>query len=294
MSARTGGRVDLNRRNAIFHAMATTLLILALFYKWFALDDRYAVFLYNHMHAQPFDDVTVGRYWMTGLVAGGVIMLLYIAVSFSLARFVDNYRAPAWWRVWLWCTAPIAIGITVITMTQNSPTMPASITVEIVIVALIGLALALTPGALAAHRPRELVWLAAYGVGLVPPLLLLRAVELPARGLSVSEFAAHAFAIGGVLTGIVWLSVLSAARAWGRDPAPGVGQIFVAGLCWSYLVLPLAHYIFATPSDFKYITTSDNFFAYAPEIQIAAWIVAGILAVGAAKLGNKIKFGGSK
>jgi hypothetical protein len=164
----------------------------------------------------------------------------------------------------------------------------------IVVVSLIGLALALTPGALAAHRPRELVWLAAYGVGLVPPLLLLRAIELPARGLSVSVLAANVFAIASIVVGIVWLSGLSAARAWWRDPAPSVGAIFIAGLCWSYLVLPLAHYIFATPSDFRYITTVNNFFAYAPEIQIAAWIVAGILAVGAAKLGNKVKFGGSK
>lgn len=48
----------------ILHALPITAFILTLIYKWFALDDRYAIFLYDHMQAQPFDDVTIGRYWM--------------------------------------------------------------------------------------------------------------------------------------------------------------------------------------------------------------------------------------
>ena len=39
------------------HAAPITLFILALFYKWFALDDHYAVFLYGHLNATPFDEL---------------------------------------------------------------------------------------------------------------------------------------------------------------------------------------------------------------------------------------------
>jgi hypothetical protein len=109
----------------------------------------------------------------------------------------------------------------------------------------------------------------------------------------VSVFTANAFAIASIAGGIVWLGALSIVRAWRHKSPPSAGAILCAGLCWSYLVLPLAHYIFATPANIKYITTSSNFFAYAPEIQMATWVVAGILAIGA-RLGNKIKSGGSE
>ena len=267
-----------------FHVLPITAFILALIYKWFALDDRYAIFLYGHMQATPFDEVTIGRYWMSGLVASAIVMLLYIAANFSLARVEKNYRAPEWWRVWLWCAAPLAIGIVLITTTQNSPTMPLSIAVAIALATLIGLALALMPGALAAHRPRELMWSAIDGLALVPILLLLRAIELPSRGLSVSIVTVYLFEIGSIMGGGMWLASTNFFRAMRQIPSQGTAQILIAGLCWSYLVLPLAHHIFATPPDFKYITTSYNFFAYDFTLQVLSFGVAGVLALGATQL----------
>lgn len=270
------------------HAVPITLFILALFYKWFALDDRYAIFLYGHMNATPFDEVTIGRYWMSGLVASAVVILLYITANFLLARIVKGYRVPEWWRVWLWCALPLAIGIVVITTTQNSPTMPLAIAVACAIAALIGLALALMPGELAAHRPCELLWVTVDGLGLVPPLLLMRAIELPSRGLAVSVLTAYAFEIGSIMAGVFWLVATNVFRAWRREPSPSARAVFIAGLCWSYLVLPLAHHIFFTPADFKYITTSYNFFAYDTVLQAATFIVAALLAVGATKLRDQL------
>jgi hypothetical protein len=107
----------------LFHTTSHTLFLLALFYKWFALDDRYAVFLYEHLGATPFDAVTTSRYLMAGLVACGAVMFLYLTLNFALARLVANYRAPVWTRVWATSALPLGIGIIWITTTQNAPTL---------------------------------------------------------------------------------------------------------------------------------------------------------------------------
>lgn len=282
-------------RQNVIYALSITIFILALIYKWFAVDDRYAVFLYNHMRAQPFDEVTVGRYWMSGFVASAIVMLLYIAANVWLARVVKNYRAPAWWRVWLWCAAPVAIGVWFITTTQNAPTMPPAIAAAIAFATLVGLALALMPGALAAHRPRELMWSAIDGLALVPILFLLRAIELPSRGLSINIVVVYVLEIGSIISSVVWLVATNFFRARRKIPSPSMTQILVAGLCWSYLGLPLAHYLLATPANFKYITTASNFFAYDPGIQIATWLIVIIVAVVTTNLRQRgLSFRGEK
>jgi hypothetical protein len=278
-------------RYTFVHALPITAFVLALFYKWFALDDRYAVFLYNHSlagPAGPFDDITTSRYWMAGLVASGAVMVLYIATNWLLGRIQRDYRAPAWWHVWLLCALPVVIGIPLITMTQNSPTMPLVLAAACVVATLTGLAFALMPGALAAHRPRDLVWIAVDGLGLVPPLLLLRALELPGMGLKVSMTIAIAGAIGGIALGAMWLGGMSILRAWQRKPSPGAVDIFVAGLCWSYLALPLGHYLIATPAQFKYITTASNFFAWNVPLRLATFVIAVALAIGAAQIRKRL------
>ena len=56
-----------------------TVFLLGLTYYWFAVADRYAVFLYEHLGATPFDAVTGSRYWMAGLIANGFVLVLYTA-----------------------------------------------------------------------------------------------------------------------------------------------------------------------------------------------------------------------
>ena len=68
-------------------------------------------------------------------------------------------------------------------MTVNWPTLPLFNAMECVPATLLGLALALAPGAWAARRHMALAWLTMDGFGLMPVLLLLWAIELPGRGL---------------------------------------------------------------------------------------------------------------
>ena len=269
---------------ALSHALPISLFVLGLFYYWFAIADRYAVFLYGHLGATPFDQVTSSRYWMAGLVASGALLVIYTAVNWLLGRLAilrhQTCRPPAWWRVWLVCVAPLTVGIPLITTTFNWPTLPPSLALACTVATLLGLALALWPGSLAALHPGELTWLAFDGVGLVPGLLLLLAIEVPRTGGIISVGAAWSIAIGSTIGGLIWLLIMTGLRRWRRKPVPSAGTLLAAGLCWSYLLLPLAHHLLATPPGYRYITTASNFFAFNMGIQLLAWFVTVALAIG--------------
>ena len=107
--------VDEGWGPALAAAVPISLFVLGLFYHWFAVADRYAIFLYGHSApgiplAQPFDAMTRSRYWMAGLVAAGAVMVIYTAFNWTLGRLAirrgQNYRPPAWWRVWACVRCP--------------------------------------------------------------------------------------------------------------------------------------------------------------------------------------------
>jgi hypothetical protein len=276
---------------AVVHAAPISFLILAAFYYWFAVADRYVIFLYAHLGAAAFDEVTSSRYWMSGLVASGALMVLYAGANWFVGRIAGwrhrDYQPPIWWRVWLLCMPPLAIGVPLITMTLNRPTLPASHAAACLFATLIGLALALTPGRSAAERPADLLWLALDGAGLMPSLLLLRAIELPGRGL-VGPIPAYAVASGGTFAGIVWLVVVTCLREWRHKSCPPAGALLVSGLSLSYLFMPLVHHLLATPPGYRYISTASNFFALDVRLQLTAFLVAAILAVGITQLRRRL------
>ncbi len=142
---------DSDWRLAFGYAVPVVGFVLGLFYQWFALANRCVIFLYGHMRARPFDRRTISRYWMAGLVASGMVMVLYAFWNWLLGRVaswheVFDYHPSEWWRVWLICALSVAVGILVITTTVNQPTLPADVAVWCVLATLIGLALALAPG----------------------------------------------------------------------------------------------------------------------------------------------------
>lgn len=277
-------------RRTLIEATLISLTILVLFYYWFAVADRYIIFLYGHSASgmpltQPFDALTSSRYWMAGLVAAGIVLVLYTAANWLggrlAARRGHTFATPDWRRVWALCVVPLAIGIPAITMTANTPTLPFPLAAACVVSTLAGLALALLPGRWAAQRPTDLVWLAVDGWGLIPILVLLRAIELPSRGLSVSPTLAWSVAIGSVIGGAIWLAIISVLRQWGGYAIPGAAAIFLSGLAQSYLLMPLVHYLTAGPRGFRYISNSVNFFATNLWLQLVAIATAMGLALAA-------------
>jgi hypothetical protein len=215
------------------------------------------------------------------------VMVAYTIANWLLGRIASRrglaHSPPVWWRVWALCAPALLIGIALITMTANRPTLPLANATACVVATLVGLALALMPGSLAAQRPRDLGWLALDGAGLMPALLLLRAIELPGRGL-VSTPVAFLAAVGGTLAGAIWLGAVTGLRVLRHRSPPGAGALFVSGLCLSYLLMPLAHHLLATPRGYRYISTASNFFAFDASIQLMAFAVAAALALGITRL----------
>jgi hypothetical protein len=166
---------------ACLHAAFVCLLVLGLFYDWFVVANRSVIFLYGHLGAAPFDKFTSGRYWMSGLVATGAVLILYTTANWVYGRMVGlrygTYYPPEWWQTWLLCVVPLGLGILTITMTLNWPTLPWPTALACVVATLLSLPLALAPSSLAAQHPAELGWRALYGMGLLPSLLLSRAIE---------------------------------------------------------------------------------------------------------------------
>lgn len=275
-------------RRPLGYAAAVSIVIFGLFYYWFGVANRYILFLYGHTAnnistTQPFDSHTASRHWMAGLVAAGIVLVLYTAASWLAGRIAarrgHSYEPPDWWRIWLLCVPLVGLGIPLMVMMVNTPTLPPSLAAACVVATLVGLAVALMPGRMAAERPDDLLWLAADGLGLVPPLLLLRVVELPGRGLSVSPAIVWTFAIGGTAVGFAWLVVMSLLRRWRRKATPGVGALVAAGLGLSFLMTPLLHYLVAGPPGYRYISNADNFLAHNLYLTLLSLVVTVGLAV---------------
>jgi len=273
---------------ALLFSIAISVFVLALFYYWFGVANRHVIFLYAHTtkgipRAEPFDEITRSRYWMAGLVAMGAVLVWYTALNWALGRIAAwrrrAYDAPDGRRVWLLCALPLAAGIPAITLTVNAPTLPPDLAAACAAAALIGLACALWPGAWAARRPRDLAWLALDGAGVMLPLLLMRAIELPGRGVFVSVPRAIVFSAGSVAAGSGWLGVMTVLRLWRRTALPGVEAVFAAGVCEGYLLLPLAHYVLGAPA-YRYISTASNFFAFDRVFQF--FVVATAVAISTA------------
>lgn len=272
-------------RQTVLHSAAITAVVGGLFWYWFVVADRYYIFLYNHLGATPFDNRTRSRYWMAGLVAAGMVLVGYVVCNWFVGRLAGvwhrTYIPPDWRGVWLLSTIGLGIIIPAITTTQNQPVLPFSLALACLFSTLAGLAIALPAGRVAAQQPSRLVWLSMAGWGLSPVLLLLRAVELPGIGMQ-PVLRAWSIAVGGTLVGAGWLAAVAwIARTRCRFTTLSV---LVAGLAWSFLLLPPAHYLLFTPPAYRYISVAANFFALHPAVQALSGLLAWLLAWGAVTL----------
>jgi len=278
----------------LLFAVPIVAFVIYLFYTWFAVLDRYFIFLYFHdmgpgFDTMPFGWVTTSRYWMSGLVASGAVMIPYMAVNLVLGRVVKTFSAPKWWRLWLLCAIPLLIAIPAIVMTVNDPVLPLINAVQVTVVTLIGLALAVMLGQVAAKRPMAYILLMIDGFGLACLLSsLIRFESYPhwlARG-STGVIYRH---LALVTVGIVLLVTMTAFYCWWRrTEIPNAASWFVAGLDITYLFLPLYHHLFwckdygswTDPDYFAYISDADNYFARSALLQISVWVAVALIALG--------------
>lgn len=277
-------------RVAFFYSLPVIIFTLGWFYYWFVLADRYTIFLYYHdmgalvPDTTPFSFVTASRYWMAGLVVNGGVLILYTMFSGILGWTVKRYRPPAWWRVWTICVVFLTFGIPVLTMNLNTPTLPFRNAVQVTAVTLIGLVLALIPGQWAVERPLALVLLGADGFGLMLILLNLVHLEKLGRWIARGNATWIWMMVIMLMVGLSWLGIMTILRVfWARKFTASGGDILLAGLCVSYLVMPLVHHVMGTDGYF-YITNSDNFFAQSLVMQVGVWLMSIGIAFGVARL----------
>ena len=294
--------LDAWRRELLF-ALPVVALVVYLFYTWFAVLDRYAIFLYFHdmgpeFDTTPFGRATVGRYWMSGLVASGAVLVPYSAINLFLGRCVKSYRAPTWWRLWILCAAPLSIAIPVIVMTVNDPVLPLVNAVQVSAALLVSLALAVSLGQYAAARPVTYVLLMIDGAGLAGILTSLRAAEHVVRGSS-SISSAMAYRIVAVLAASLGLiTVLTVTyclcrRTWMAGALPWL----TAGASIHYLFLPLYHHLcwckddgsWRDPDYFAYVPSADNYFPGSILFQIAIWAIVALVAVGITRVRLRLR-----
>jgi hypothetical protein len=231
----------------------------------------------------PFSAVTSSRYWMSGLVAAGAVMVLYALANWVLGRLINDYRAPVWWRVWLLCALPLLIGIPLITMTMKQPTLRLANAAYTTLATLIGLALALLPGAMAAERPGGLAWLALDGVALMLMLTSAVGLQYMRRWLATGATWRVSMMVFVFAIGVLSLLGITGLRIWRRTSVPSTPAVFTAGLCVAYLLMPLVHHLVYS-DGYYYITDSDNFFARNGALCLLAWLIAAALALGVTRL----------
>lgn len=287
--------------NALPYALPIVALVIFLYVRWFAVLDRYFIFLYYHQmgaghDTSPFGAVTASRYWMSGLVAAGAVMVLYLVVNGLLGR-IKGTRAPAWWRVWVLSAGPLLIAVPAIVMTVNDPVLPLLHAARIAAALTAGLALAVLPGRFVAELPGMALLLAIDGLGMAAVIGALRGVEYM-RGQGARQTLALAYLRVGLIAGVLAFAVVTAIYAWRRRAAiPGVGALLVAGADVYYLFLPLIHHVlFSTdqgtslgPGTFRYITDAENYFTRSLLLQLAIWLVVVALAWGVTRLRQAIR-----
>ena len=276
------------------HGVPVASVVLALYVRWFAVADRYIVFLYYHdmgprvPDTSPFSRVTSSRYWMAGLVGAGAALAFYSAASWAAERLVAGYVVPSWWRVWLLAGITLLIGIPVITMTFGEPVLPLLEAVQTTVAAIAGTAIACASGELAARRPRESVGLALDGLGIMVVLLGGSLIYYPLKRVGLShDDALRLLPFAGLLAATVWLAVVTLVRGWLRTPPSSGRALLTSGLAYAYLLMPLLHHIAFTDGYF-YITNSDNFFYPPWWRQLGAWLMAIGLAVGARNVRERL------
>ena len=266
----------------MLHGLPVTSLVLILLYYWFGVADRYVVFLYFHdmgpvvPDTSPFSRVTSSRYWMASLVASGLVLVLYTSMNWLAGRLRPHYAPPPWKYVWLACAPLFIIFIPAITMCLNMPVLSWSYATLVTVVALIGVALAIIPGSLAARRPWDLVWLAADGWGLA--LILTTLSQLDDIGRWVASGIDWRVLLSLVILafGVGWLLLLTAVRYWRGVFVGDFLALAIAAICVAYLCLPFMHHLLGTDGYF-YITDSDNFMAGSIGLQLVVWAISAFI-----------------
>ncbi len=256
-------------------SLIIALAVLILYAFWFYFLDRRLIFLYGHRHATPFDYDTVSRYWITGLVAGGVVFFVTVIFGLVSKRLHPN-TVPGWKQVWkntcLLLTAPVLAFL----LFAGKPPIPLLLSLWISGILFASLGVALYAGSFVTQRFGQSVWVFFDGLALATvfqlfPLFIDYGLR---RGASAFSIIAPAIII---VICVSWLYVMTYLYKRFGQSFNTPADVFLSGMTTAYLLLPLLHYLISRPNHVRYISNSANFFAGELWIQALAYTVAGVM-----------------
>lgn len=268
------------------YSIPICIIILALMYYWFAIEDRNSIFLYYHdMGAKvpdtsPFSFVTSSRYWMSGLVANGFVFLLYSFFTFIRLQFKGGFSQPDKLHVLYICAPILIVGTLIITMTMNEPVLPFNHALKVALANLIGLMIALYTAQITSknflHNVFQVIDGFAIGLMMNASTWLENIDTMPAWRVMVLLKIYMICFILIIITSVGYIKTRKSQK---------VHALFLYCLAIGYLFGSLFHYLFGTDGHY-YITNSDNFFTRNIAVQFIIWIFIFLLSYMIVKFRN--------
>jgi hypothetical protein len=252
----------------ILISIFVTIISLGAYYYIFGYADRKIIFLYEHLGLTPFDRMTTGRYWMTGLVLSGFLTILYLLTQLLL-KFTKKQEGISWRNIIKLIMIPLITGGILIIMTLGEPKLTFLIAISSVLALSIGIAVGFSVVDDLIKDIRKAIINLLFGFGLVPFLLLFRVLELPEKGIISMNISLLVIAIT-IVVGFFWLLMFYRIFKYNM---PRLINVIKGTIVIGYIGLPVIHYLIATPKGIPYITSSDNFFADSIILRITNWIL---------------------
>lgn len=255
------------------HSAFISALILGVYFLWFIFLDRRYIFLYGHRHSTPFDFGTASRYWMTALVTGGIVLIAYTIVNLIIKKFRHNYQLPDWKAVWKYSCLILTLPILIFLLFIGKPIIPILLSLWILSALLSALALALYASNFIVNNFRKSIWAFFDGLALMPILQLLPlSIEYGLRKSNPSILVIAPVVL--ILVGLFWFWIMTFFYKRFKQSYTSSINIYLSGLTFSYLLLPLLHYLGSRPGYIRYVSDSANFFAKGVWLQAATFLVA--------------------
>lgn len=260
----------------LINALSIALGIIAAYIYWFIFSDRRRTFLYGHLHSNPYDSETMGRYLMTALIASGALFIVYTIINLLIRKIKPNYQLPSWKKVGQLSCLFLILPIFLILIYFGQPALPILIAFATIAILSVAINLTLYLSNYTVDNFRSAIFTFLYGISLVPVLILLPlGIDF---GLRKNILATPIIiAIITIVFGLLWPLIITFISKKMKQTAPNIKNVFLSSLMIAYGLGSLLHYFTSHP-NFPYVSSAGNFFSANFFIQMLTFAVAiGIL-----------------
>lgn len=256
-------------------SIVLSLFVWGLYFLWFIVQDRRLVFLYGHLHTTPFDQATLSRHWVTGLVASGLVFFLSLCIFSILKKRAPTLNFSVK-HVWKNACVLTCMPLSILLGLFGTPPMPIIMVILILLVLSLSLRLVLEAAHALVYHPKNTLFLWLDGLIFFPSLFLL---PLLADYVIRKSPQIHAIlpTIGVVLALVVggpfiWFLIMRYIRRIQNIPHFSPKKLLLSVIMTTYILLPLGHYGISRP-EHLYITNRSNIISTQWWIQLTVFVI---------------------